>query len=74
MNSTSRPEWVTKGKTIRKLIEELRSFSDQDLPVMISTDNGETRHVISLVLKDEDACLLVNAESGEYGAATGSSY
>jgi hypothetical protein len=36
------PDWMTKGKTIAGLIEELRTFSDQNLEVRISTDDGGT--------------------------------
>ncbi len=58
------PEWVTRGKTIRQLIEELRRFSDQDLEVRISLDYGETHHAVSLVERHEDSyCVLVNAEA-----------
>ena len=32
------PEWVTKGKTIRQLIEELQTFENQELEVQISLD------------------------------------
>jgi hypothetical protein len=56
------PEWTTRGKTIRGLIQELLSFEDQDLQVYISLDDGNTRKPISLVEKSEGACLLVNCE------------
>lgn len=56
------PCWVIRGKTIAELIEELETFSDKSLKVFISTDDGETRRPISLVLKSGGECLLVNAE------------
>lgn len=56
------PTWVTRGKTIRQLIEELQSFDNQDLPVQISVDDGETHKPISLVIKSGHYCLLVNSE------------
>jgi hypothetical protein len=43
------PDWITRGKTVRQLIEELQSFEIQDLEVQISVDGGETSHCISLV-------------------------
>jgi len=62
------PEWVTRGKTIRQLIEELHTFEDQDLEVKISIDEGETLKCISLIgniyREDEDTkyCCLMNCE------------
>jgi hypothetical protein len=53
------PEWVTKSKTIRGLIQELSSFEDQDQKVYISVDDGNTRKPISLVVRRDGACLLV---------------
>lgn len=57
------PEWVTRGKTIRQLIQELESFDDQDRVVRISLDYGETHKAISLVAREgEKYCVLLNAE------------
>jgi hypothetical protein len=56
------PDWITRGKTIKQLIKELQSFSDLDLEVRISVDDGETHKPISLVEKSEGCCLLVNCE------------
>lgn len=61
--SNTPPSWVTRGKTIRELIEELNSFENQDLFVEISLDYGDTHKPISLVGKYGDLCLLVNSES-----------
>jgi len=41
--------WITKGKTIRQLISELQTFSDLDMEVRISIDQGDTTWPISLV-------------------------
>ncbi|OPA85730.1 hypothetical protein BFW87_27210 [Pseudomonas fluorescens] len=60
--------WASQGKTIRQLICELETFSDQDLLVEISTDSGDTRKPISLVKKSGGVCLLVNSECEEEGS------
>jgi hypothetical protein len=60
---SSNSEWVTRGKTIRQLIQELSSFDDQDLEVRISVDGGETHKCISLVGKRDGKALLSNYES-----------
>ena len=59
----NQPAWVTRGKTIRQLIKELQTFSNQDLKVEISTDGGATHWPISLVGKAGDYCLLMNSET-----------
>jgi len=64
----SNPEWVTKGKTIKELIKELKTFDNQDLEVMLSIDSGETYKCISLVGKEQSDnektfCGLTNHES-----------
>lgn len=46
------PKWVTQGKTIRQLIEELQSFADQDAEVRISIDYAETHRGISVKSTD----------------------
>jgi hypothetical protein len=57
------PEWVTHGKTVRQLIEELKSFGNQDQEVRISLDYGDTHHAISIVEhRNGKYCILVNAE------------
>ena len=53
------PEWINRGKTVRQLIDELLSFENQDLPIFISVDDGETAVPISLVLKVHEVCTLV---------------
>lgn len=65
----SMPEWVTRGKTIRQLIEELRSFEDQDREVRLSLDDGATHFPISLVTKQGDKlCVLRNSEAYHEGS------
>jgi hypothetical protein len=59
MVSSDDLSWVVRGKTIRELIEELGTFEDQDLEVLISVDDGDLRRPISLVKKSQGACLLV---------------
>ena len=60
------PEWVTRGKSIRGLIEELGTFEDQDLEVKISLDDGETFKCISIVTRENENgsyfCGLANCE------------
>jgi hypothetical protein len=51
--------WMTRGKTIAGLIQELRTFDDQGLEVRISADDGVTTHPISLVGRQDGACVLV---------------
>ncbi|MEP3244600.1 MAG: hypothetical protein ABJN40_00005 [Sneathiella sp.] len=63
MTINKNPEWVTRGKTIRGLIKELQSFENQDLVVEISLDGGDTTKPISLVVKQNSICVLVNSET-----------
>lgn len=60
------PHWITRGKTVRQLIQELQSFENQDLEVRISIDGGETNKCISLVGKSNGKAVLVNFETDEY--------
>ena len=60
------PSWVTRGKTIKGLIQELQSFENQDLEVKISADNGKTFKCISLVGKhNEDGIQFCGIENYE---------
>ena len=57
------PEWVTRGKTIRQLIQELESFDDLEREVRISLDYGDTHKAISIIHSDgEQYCVLINSE------------
>jgi hypothetical protein len=62
VDANSQPKWVTQGKTIRQLIQELQTFEDQDLEVQISLDEGVSHKPISIVGKYGNYCLLVNSE------------
>ncbi|MPX19700.1 hypothetical protein [Moraxella catarrhalis] len=44
-------EWEDRKKTIQTLIEELKSFENQDLIVMVTSDEGETFNSVKLVSK-----------------------
>jgi hypothetical protein len=57
------PEWVSRGKTIRELIEELQTFENQDSEVRISLDGGDTHKVISLVGRIDGHAVLIHFES-----------
>ena len=52
---TDNPKWTTKGKTISQLIDELKSFENQELLVEISIDGGSTHRPISLVKKQMES-------------------
>ena len=55
--------WITRGKSIKQLIEELESSGDQNLFVEISFDGGDTSMPISLVGKIDGKCILMNFEN-----------
>lgn len=59
------PDWVTRGKTIKQLIEELQTFENQELEVRISLDEGETHKLISMVGFFDGFCILMNCELAE---------
>ena len=55
--------WTSKGKSIAQLIEELRTFENQELEVRISLDDGETSYPISLVAKrNNNYAVLTNCQ------------
>ena len=57
------PEWTSKGKSIAQLIDELRTFENQDLEVRISLDDGVTSYPISLVAKrNNNYAVLTNCQ------------
>jgi len=60
------PEWLTRGKTIRQLIQELQSFENDQLEVKISTNDGASFKCISIVEKEhkqgKQFCALTNCE------------
>lgn len=56
-------DWTSCGKTIAGLIEELKTFENQQLEVRISIDGGETSMPISIVGKSENKyALMMNAQ------------
>jgi hypothetical protein len=61
------PAWVTRGKTIRQLIEELQSFEDQNLEVRISLKNADSHRPISILEKHGRYCVLANTEAYHAG-------
>lgn len=54
-----RIDWEHRGKTIEQLIDELKSFENQQLLVEISIDSGDTCKPISLVVKRRGKCVLM---------------
>lgn len=56
---SERIDWEHRGRTIEELIEELKSFGDQSLPVEVSIDSGNTSKPISMVVKLRGKCLLM---------------
>lgn len=58
--SNSDADWVSRGKTISALIEELRTFEDRECLVEMSMDGGFTSRPISIVVDDGTKCLLIN--------------
>ena len=56
-------KWTSNGKTVAQLIEELRTFEDQDMEVRISLDDGGTSFPISLVGRSSDKyAILMNCQ------------
>ncbi len=47
-------EWGTEEKSIAQIIEELNTFEDQELMVMVSSDGGETLRPVKLLGKEFD--------------------
>jgi len=60
MNSS--PEWITRKRTIKQLLEELSSFEDQDLEVRVSLDGGDSHQCISLIGRIDGKAVLMNCE------------
>ena len=52
-------DWVTRGKTIRQLLLELRAFENQDMEVKILISDGGKPYPISLVGKLDGCCVLM---------------
>jgi hypothetical protein len=62
MKKESDNEWGAASKNISQVIEELRTFEDQELTVMVSSDGGETFKPVKLIGKgfanNETYCTL----------------
>lgn len=48
------PAWKDRQKSIAQLIQELQSFEDQELLVVVSDDEGQTFKTVKLVSKGFD--------------------
>lgn len=48
--------WEHRTKTIQQLIQELQSFADQNLLVVVTDDAGATFHTVKLVGKGFVPC------------------
>lgn len=48
--------WEHRTKTIQQLIQELQSFADQNLLVVVTDDAGATFHTVKLVSKGFVPC------------------
>ncbi|MFZ2554626.1 hypothetical protein [Psychrobacter sp. BF1] len=51
---TNQNEWGEKDKSIAQVIDELKTFEDQELIVMVSSDGGETLRPVKLLGKEFD--------------------
>ena len=51
---TNQNEWSEKDKSIAQVIDELKTFEDQELIVMVSSDGGETLRPVKLLGKEFD--------------------
>ena len=49
---TIQNEWSAKEKSIAQIIEELNTFEDQELMVMVSSDGGKTLKPVKLLGKE----------------------
>lgn len=45
-------DWGASSKNINQVIQELKTFEDQDLIVMVSDDGGETLKPVKLIGKE----------------------
>ena len=51
---TNQNEWGEKDKNIAQVIDELKTFEDQELMVMVSSDGGKTLRPVKLLGKEFD--------------------
>lgn len=61
-NDLRKVNWISNGKMIQQLILELQSFENKDLLVELSLDVGDSSKSISLVVKIDGKCVLLNCE------------
>jgi hypothetical protein len=50
--------WQKRGTTIAELIEQLRSFENQEMEVRVSLDDGDSHSPVYLVGKVDGSCVL----------------
>ena len=60
MPDQKKPEWVYRGKSIRQLIKELRTFEDQNRTMLISINCGDSFFAVDLVKRSEASYLICN--------------
>jgi hypothetical protein len=62
MNEEPDNQWGAASKNISQLVEELQTFEDQTLTVMVSSDGGQTFKPVKLIGKgfanNETYCTL----------------
>lgn len=52
MSNYTKVDWNTRGKSIWNLVGDLYSFEDQEMPVKMSLDGGETLLPLELLVDD----------------------
>jgi hypothetical protein len=63
MTINLKADYTGRGKTVAGLIEELKTFENQQLEVRISVDGGETSLPISIIGKSENKyALIINCQ------------
>jgi len=65
-----RPDWMTRGKSIRELITELETFDDDGWEVRLSFDMGATHYPISLVYKMTEGVVMLTTVASELTVET----
>ena len=57
-DSTQHPTWITKGKSITQIIQELRTFEDQTLEVRLTFDGGQTNKPVSILTRRNSYAMI----------------
>ncbi len=52
-------DWINRGKTVAQMIEELKSYENQQLEVRISIDGGETSYPVSILTKRQNKYAII---------------